>query len=94
MLEGTGILDLCAAKTNLVVANSFFKKDINKLITLSSGGTKTQIDYILTRHPNLKYIENIKVICGEECASQHKPLVGDFKLCTKLRSIKSHLPKM
>ena len=40
--EGTRILDMCAA-TNLVVANL-----INKLITLSSGGTKTQIDYTLT----------------------------------------------
>ena len=59
--ESTRILDVCAA-TNLVVTNSFSKKDINKFITFSSGGTKTQIDYILTRHANLKHTENIKVI--------------------------------
>ena len=38
--EGAEILHMCAA-TNLVVANSFFKNDINKLNTFSSGGTKT-----------------------------------------------------
>ena len=64
--EGTRILDMCAA-TNLVVANSFFKKDNNKLITYSSGNTNTQIDYILTNQSNLKYTKNVKVIC-EECA--------------------------
>ena len=43
--EGTRILDMCPA-TKLVVANYFFKKNINKLITFSSGCTKMQIDYI------------------------------------------------
>ena len=91
--EGTRTLDMCVS-TNLAVANSFFKKDINKLITSSSGGTETQIDYILTRHANLKHIENIKVICGEKSALQHRLLVGDFKLCTKLKPAKSHIRKM
>ena len=59
-----------------------------------------QIDSILTKHANLKHTENIKVICGNECAPhpppptpQHRLLVGDFKLCTKLKSAKSHIPK-
>ena len=65
--EVTRILDMCAA-TNLVVGNSFFKKDINKLITFTSAGTKTQMDYILARHGNLKHTENMEVICGEQCA--------------------------
>ena len=56
--KDTKIRDMCAA-TNLEVANSFFKKDINKLNTLSSDDTKTQIEYILTRHANLKYTKNV-----------------------------------
>ena len=41
--EGTTLLDMCAT-TNFSVANSFFKKDINKLVTFSSSGYKTQTD--------------------------------------------------
>ena len=66
---------MCAA-TNLAVANPFFKKGINKLITLSSGRTKTQTDYILRRHVKLKHTENFKVTCDEECAPQHRLLRG------------------
>lgn len=53
--EGSRIMDMCTA-ANLVVANSLFKRDINKLTTLSSGDIKTQTDYILTRHANLKHV--------------------------------------
>ena len=90
--DSTRILDMCTA-TNLVAVNSFFKNGISKLNTFSSGGSKMQTDYKLTRHANLKHTENIKVICGEECAPQNRLLVGDFKLCTKLKSAKSHIPK-
>ena len=79
--------------TNLVVPNSFFKKDIYKLITFSSSDTTMQITYILTRQANLKHTGNIKVICGGECAPQHRLLIGDFKLHTKLKSAKGHIPK-
>ena len=58
-----------------------------------SFSAQTKIDYILTRHVSLKHTENIKVICGEECAPQHRLLLGDFKLCTKLKSAKGHVPK-
>lgn len=47
--ERTMILDMCAV-TNLVVSHSFFKKEVNKLITYSSCGTKLPTGYILTRH--------------------------------------------
>ena len=53
--EGSRIMDMCTA-ANLVVANSLFKRDINKLTTFSSGDTKTRTDYILTRHANLKHV--------------------------------------
>ena len=79
---------MCTA-TKLVVGNSVFKKNINNLITFSPGGSKMQINYILTRHANLKYNENIKVICGEECVHQHRLLFGDFKLCVEVKSAKS-----
>ena len=57
--EGSRIMDMCTAP-NLVVANSLFKRDINKLTTFSSGDTKTRTDYILTRHANLKHVARIR----------------------------------
>lgn len=69
-----------SAITNLIVANFFFNKGINKLITFSSGGFKMHMDYIMTRHANLKQTENIKVVCGEECALQNRLPVRDFNL--------------
>ena len=41
--EGITLLNMCAT-ANLAVANSFFRKDINKLVTFSSSASKTQID--------------------------------------------------
>ena len=69
-----------SAITNLIVANFFFNKGINKLIIFSSGGFKMHMDYIMTRHANLKQTENIKVVCGEECALQNRLPVRDFNL--------------
>ena len=84
MIKAHGF-SMCTA-TKLVVGNSVFKKNI---ITFSQGGSKTQINYILTRHANLKHNENIKVICGEECVPKHRLLFGDFKLCIEVKSAKS-----
>jgi hypothetical protein len=46
--EGVRILDFAAAM-DMVICNTLFKKDVNKLVTFSSGGRETTVDYILTR---------------------------------------------
>ena len=63
---------------NLVVANSWFKKRSEHLVTYQSGLYSTQIDYMLCRGRLLKYVTNVKVITGEESASQHELVVASF----------------
>jgi len=65
------------------VANTFFRKNINRLITYSSGGNKTQNDYLLVRRIQLKNAKNVNEISSEECISQHKLLIGVVTLSTK-----------
>ena len=81
--DGIRILDFCVSN-NLVITNTFFEKRENQTITYSSGGNKSQIDYILTRRSQFKNVQNTKVIGSEECITQHKLLVSDVVLDTKL----------
>ena len=67
------ILAFCVAN-NLAVTNTFFRKKKRRLITFSSGGNHTQIDFILVRRAQLKNIKGMKVISSEECITQHKLL--------------------
>ena len=73
-----------AVANELAVGNSWFKKKFEHLVTYQSGDCKTQIDYMLYRSfiSFRKMVSNVKVIVGEECATQHKLVVGDFKVCT------------
>ena len=79
--EGIRILEFCAA-ANLAVTNTFFVKGNNKLITYRSGDNRSQIDYILVRRNSLRFVKDVTVINGEECASQHELLVADIILNT------------
>lgn len=75
--EGEDILDL-AMGFDLVIANTFFTKETQKLVTYGSGNIKTTVDYVLLRRQDLKDVKDVKVIPGEECISQHKLLVMDL----------------
>ena len=46
--EGLRMLDLCSV-TDLAVSNTFFDKNQNKWITLSSADNNSQIVYILVK---------------------------------------------
>jgi hypothetical protein len=84
--EGERILEFAMANS-LVVGNSWFLKKDNHLITYDTKGAKTQVDYILLKRRDLKRVKNIKVIPGEECATQHRLLVCDFlvMICPEAR---------
>ena len=73
-VEGEMLLEFADA-WNLAVANTWFKKDIGRLITYESGDSKTVVDYILIRKAERKWIRNVNVIPGEACLQQHKLLV-------------------
>ena len=75
--EGERVLEFAFAN-ELVVGNTWFKKKPEHLVTYQSGNAVTQTDFILYRRSLRKQVSNVKVILAEECASQHRLLVGDF----------------
>ena len=77
--DGERVLEFSVAN-NLVVANSWFKKRSEHLVTYQSGLYSPQIDYMLCRRRLLKYVTNLKVISDEECAFQHKLVVAVLRI--------------
>ncbi|KAH1256215.1 LINE-1 retrotransposable element ORF2 protein [Glycine max] len=73
--EGKSILEFSEA-LDLSIANTWFKKREDHLITYKSGGTCSQIDFFLIR----KYCLNCKVIPGESLTTQHRVLVMDVRI--------------
>lgn len=63
---------------DMIIGNTFFKKENEKLITFKSGGNSTVLDYVLLGRNERKNIKDIKVIPGEECFLQHRMLVMDM----------------
>ena len=80
--DGLPILDFCVAN-KLAITNTFFRKNNIRLITFSSGGNHTQIDFILVRKVQLKNIKDTKVINSEECITQHKLRVCNLVVSRK-----------
>ena len=79
--ESEKLLEFAVAN-ELVVGNSWFKKKFEHLVKYQSGDCEIQTDYILYKRSFRKIVSNVKVIVGEECATQHKLVVSDFKVCT------------
>ena len=68
---------------DLVIANTWFTKTRNQLITLKTGNSGSQIDYILTKRRHLKDIINCKTIPGEVVVSQHRLTVMELRTRTR-----------
>ena len=77
--DGERILEF-ADSLDMVVGNTFFKKDDEKLITYKSGNCATVIDYAMVQKEVMKKVKDIKVIPGEECFPQHKLLIMDLMM--------------
>ena len=91
-IEGKRLFEF-ASSFELVVTNSFFCKRKSHLVTFHSGNNQSQIDYILVRKRDFRYVRDVKVIPGEECALQHKLLTCDLKLTFKNPTPKPFVPK-
>ncbi|KAM9794705.1 uncharacterized protein LOC133163459 [Syngnathus typhle] len=91
--EGERILEFGNA-LELVLCNTLFKKDEAKLVTYSSGGCKSTIDYIMVRKEDRVLVRDAKAIPGEECVSQHRLVIGDLTLRIKKVGAKNHPPKL
>ncbi|XP_046851762.1 uncharacterized protein LOC124445097 [Xenia sp. Carnegie-2017] len=77
--EGEAILEL-AASCEMVVVNTWFIKEESKLVTYESSDSRTVVDYILVNKEERKNVKDAKVIAGEECVTQHKLLVMDWRI--------------
>ena len=77
--DGERILEF-ADSLDMVVGNTFFKKDDEKLITYKSGNCATVIDYAVAQKEVMKKVKDIKVSPGEECFSQHRLLIMDLMM--------------
>ena len=77
--DGVFLLDICE-NHNRRIANSYFRKDGEKLITYKSGNISTQLDLILWRSRRDVNLINCKAIPGEECLTHHRFVRADFKI--------------
>lgn len=76
---GSALLEFATAH-ELVIVNSVFQKRAEHLITFSSGGHNTQIDYLLMRSRDVRSCVDCKVFPSEACASQHRLLAMDISM--------------
>ena len=90
--EGERLLEFAVAN-ELVVGNFWFNKKFEHLVKYQSRDCKTQIDYILFKRSFRKMVSNVKVIVGEECATQQRLVVGDFKVCTHAHPKRRFVPR-
>ena len=77
----------------MLLLNTCFKRKEEKLITYSSGGCQSQIDFIITSNRNRKLVKNTKVIPGEAAFTQHRLVVSDLSIPDNLKQVKKPLHK-
>ena len=78
-LEGERLLEV-AEIADMTILNTMFKKRRNHLITYKSGGNETQIDYIMVRKEDRKFVMDCKLIPGEPVVAQHRLLMADLRM--------------
>ncbi|XP_063370240.1 uncharacterized protein LOC134658485 [Cydia amplana] len=91
--EGEKILGF-ASRHNFVIINTAFQKKDTHLITYSSGGNSSQIDYILADKKLKCGFRDCKVIPGESLTSQHRLLVAVLKLPKPIKMLVDRTPKI
>ena len=77
--EGERILEMVEA-LDMIVYNTQIKKRDNRLITYSSCASSTKINYIHVSNQDRKLVKDVKVIPGEEVASQYCIIVSCVKI--------------
>ena len=69
-MQGRLLLEFCVKK-NLCVGNSWFKKKDSRKVTFNGGCIGTEIDFVLMKKRQRKFLMDVRVIEGE---LQHKLL--------------------
>ncbi|VDP13440.1 unnamed protein product [Heligmosomoides polygyrus] len=79
--DGERILDY-AESHKLTIVNTVFQKRDSHLISYYSGGTKTQIDFILVKDRDRGLVTDAKIVPYETIAPQHRPLICTLKIAS------------
>ena len=77
--EGERIVDF-AISYDMMIANTFFNKRQEHLITYKSGGRASQIDFLLYRRNDISEVSDCKVIPGDHIAAQHRLVIMDLSV--------------
>ena len=83
--DGTKVLDFETACLMRILITAYQKRN-NHLVTYSSGGRVTKIDYIMLRKEHASECRNCKVLASEAIATQHRILIADL-VVTKTRQL-------
>ena len=75
--EGIKVLYFATAYQMRILHTSYQKRN-NHLVTYSSGGRETQIDYIMLRKEHASECRNCKVLPSEPITTQHRILIADL----------------
>jgi len=87
--EGERLLEFVDSR-EMIVANTWFKKEDSKKISYESGGCRTVIDYFLVRKEDRRCVIDVKAIPGEPCLLQHKLMV--CRLFVRKQTMKGRVP--
>jgi hypothetical protein len=82
-VEGEMLLEFADAM-GLVVCNTWFTKKDSQKVTYESGGSKTQVDYVLVRKGERPLVSNVTVTQSEACIPQHKLVICEMKLVDRV----------
>ncbi|KAK6762473.1 hypothetical protein RB195_023265 [Necator americanus] len=77
--DGSRILEYVVT-SDLIIANTQYRKRESHLITYTSGGRETQIDFWMLRRRDRRLLQDSKVIPTDHVAAQHHLLVMDLKI--------------
>ena len=78
-MEGEMILEF-GDTMDMIVCGMQFKKDDNKIVMYSLGGSNTMVDYLMIHKQDRKCLWDVKAIPGEEAVSQHHLILADMKV--------------
>lgn len=76
--EGKSTLEF-SSNLDIIIANTWFMKRYEHLITYKSGVSCSQIDFFLIRKSDRKIFLDCKVISGESLIIQHRVLAMDVR---------------
>ncbi|KAK6757983.1 hypothetical protein RB195_015669 [Necator americanus] len=77
--DGLRILEYAVA-SDLIITNTQYRERKSHLITYTSGGRETQIDFWMLRRRGRRLLQDSKVIPTDHVAAQHHLLVMDLKI--------------